>query len=265
TAALPYLKAHYPKFADYAGQTAEQIFGGALRDAVVQQAETFATALARNNGDGSFTLVPLPREAQIAPVYGILAGDFDHDGKLDLLLAGNFDGVQPAIGRMSASYGLFLRGDGHGGFTPLPAATSGFAVPGTSRDIQRLRTHAGDLYIVARNSDRPLFFRAAPARRPLALLRLDQNHTVGAARPPLRGAGGIPQDRDRLDVVQVDRVQIAGGVGTQRDPIDDDQRFLVAQDRRRAAQFDDRPAVGGAPKGQAGDTRDEDLLERHPR
>jgi len=32
-------------------------------------------------------------------------------------------------------------------------------VPGEARDIQRLRTIHGDLYVVARNNDRPLFFR----------------------------------------------------------------------------------------------------------
>jgi hypothetical protein len=189
TAALPYLKPRYPKYSDYAGQTVEQIFGSALADAVVKQAETFATTLALNNGDGSFTLVPLPREAQIAPVYGILAGDFDRDGKLDLLLAGNFDSVQPAIGRMNASYGLFLRGNGHGDFTPLRAAESGFLVPGQARDIQRLRTRRGDLYIVARNDDRPLFFR-------LALLRANEDHAVGAAQAVRRGIGRVTQHRD---------------------------------------------------------------------
>jgi enediyne biosynthesis protein E4 len=159
TNALPYLKPRYPKYSDYAGQTVEQIFGSGLNDALVQQAETFATTLALSNRDGSYTLVPLAREAQIAPVYGILAGDFDHDGKTDLLLAGNFSGVQPEIGSMMASYGLMLRGNGRGGFTPLHADQSGFVVPGEARDIQRLRTRRGDLYIVARNNDRPLFFR----------------------------------------------------------------------------------------------------------
>ena len=88
-----------------------------------------------------------------------MAGDFDRDGKLDLLLAGNFSGVQPEIGSMMASYGLMLRGNGRGGFTPLHADQTAFVAPGESRDIQRLRTRRGDLYIVARNNDRPLFFR----------------------------------------------------------------------------------------------------------
>jgi hypothetical protein len=162
-AALPYLKTRYLSYADYAGQTTAAIFGSALSDAELKRVETFASALVRNNGDGSFTLVPLPREAQIAPVYGILASDFDRDGTLDVLLAGNFDGVKPEIGRMSASYGLFLSGKGDGTFTAVRAAESGFFVPGQARDIQRLKTRAGDRYVVTRNNDPPLVFRAAKA------------------------------------------------------------------------------------------------------
>jgi hypothetical protein len=92
----------------------------------------------------------------------MLASDFDHDGKLDLLLAGNFDGVKPEIGRMSASYGLFLHGEGSGKFTAIPASKSGFLVPGQARDIQRIRTREGVRYVVTRNNDRPLTF--GPAR-----------------------------------------------------------------------------------------------------
>ncbi|MBA3404079.1 MAG: VCBS repeat-containing protein, partial [Gemmatimonadaceae bacterium] len=158
--ALPYLKARYLNYKDYAGQTVNDIFPGKdLADAVFRKSHTFATTLVRNNGDGSFTLVPLPLEAQVAPVYGILASDFDGDNNMDLLLAGNFDGVKPEIGRMSAGYGLFLRGDGKGRFAPARAAESGFFVPGQARDIQRLRTKQGELYVVTRNNDRPLVFR----------------------------------------------------------------------------------------------------------
>jgi hypothetical protein len=159
TSVLPYLTPRYPKYVDYARQSVRDVFGTALDSALVKRADMFPSVLARNNGDGSFTLVPLPREAQIAPVYGVLARDFDRDGKLDLLLAGNLAGVQPAFGSMMASYGLLLRGDGRGGFAVVRAFESGFIVPGQTRDIQRLRTRGGDLYIVARNNDRPLFFR----------------------------------------------------------------------------------------------------------
>jgi hypothetical protein len=164
--ALPFLKARYPRYEDYALQTVTDIFSATeLEGAVFKQAHTFATALAKNNGDGSFTLVPLPRAAQLAPVYGILARDVDGDGRTDVLLAGNFDGVKPEIGRMAAGHGLLLRGNGTGEFTPVEGLHSGFVVPGQARDIERVRTRRGDLYVVTRNNDRPLVFRAA-ARPP---------------------------------------------------------------------------------------------------
>jgi hypothetical protein len=176
--ALPMLSRRLPTYASYAGKSVEDIFTPAeLKDAAVRQAYTFATTLVRNEGGGRFTLVPLPDAAQLAPVHGMLATDVDRDGHTDLLLAGNFDGFRPEIGRMAASYGLLLRGDGRGGFTPSPAPESGFRVPGQSRDIQGLRTAAGTMYIVSRNGDAPLLFRtsakgdrlavhAAPARSP---------------------------------------------------------------------------------------------------
>ena len=159
---LPYLEKQFPTYEAYARATTAGLFTPQqLTDAHAEQrqAYTFATSLARNNGNGSFTLVPLPRAAQLAPVYGILATDADRDGHLDLFLAGNFDGVRPELGRMAASYGLFLRGDGRGGFTPMETMHSGFFVPGQARDIQHIRRSGDDLYIVARNNDRPLFFR----------------------------------------------------------------------------------------------------------
>jgi hypothetical protein len=157
---LTFLKDRYLNYKDYAKQTVADVFPQKdLADAVVKNAYTFATTLVRNNGDGTFTLVPLPTEAQLSPVYGIYASDLNGDGKPDLLLAGNFDGVKPEIGKMDAGYGLYLRGDGKGHFSPVREVESGFLVPGQARDIQPVRTRKGNIYIVSRNNDRPLVFR----------------------------------------------------------------------------------------------------------
>jgi hypothetical protein len=165
--ALPFLRDRFPDFESYALKTVTDIFSPEeLADAVVKQTYTLASALLRNDGGGAFTLLALPLEAQMAPVYGILPGDFDEDGRSDVLLAGNFDGVKPELGRMSASYGLVLLGDGAGGFQPVLPAESGFVVRGEARDIQRIRTARGDLFVVARNDDRPLVFRRAESARP---------------------------------------------------------------------------------------------------
>ena len=166
--ALPSLESRLGSYKQYARAPFADIFKPTdLSGALESEVYTFATSIALNNGDGSFTLVPLPDEAQLAPVYGILATDLNHDGHPDLLLAGNFDGFKPEIGRMAASYGLVLLGepwpygtDKHvAPFQPVRTTESGFMVPGQSRDIARLRTANGDAFVVARNNDTPLVFR----------------------------------------------------------------------------------------------------------
>ena len=172
--ALPFLKPRFPKYADYARKTITDIFSPKeLEGATLKKTYTFATSLMRNDGNGQFTLIPLPDEAQLAPMYGILATDLASPDRSagggksahDLLMAGNFDGFKPEIGRMSASFGVVLHADSAGVFRPVRAPESGFFVPGQARDIQRVRTATGDLFIVARNNDRPLVFRANHSTR----------------------------------------------------------------------------------------------------
>jgi hypothetical protein len=164
TRSIPYLERRFPRYADYARASTKDLFTPAeLAGAVEREAYTFATSVVHTNSDGTYSVVPLPAEAQLAPVYGIVARDVDHDGHVDLLLGGNFDGFSPEIGRMSSSEGLFLRGMGKGKFTPLLAVESGLRLPGQTRDIQRIRTARGELYVAARNNDRPLLFQRLPA------------------------------------------------------------------------------------------------------
>ena len=174
---IPYLKARYLNYEDYARATVEEIFPENERaGAIEKSAYTFASAMLRNDGNGAFTLVPLPNEAQVAPLYGLLPMDIDGDGKLDLLAAGNFDGFKPDIGRASEGRGLVLLGDGAGGFRALTPRMSGFAVPGQTRDIARVGTRSGSRIVVARNNDRPLSFRPARA------------HAAQSPAPPSRVA-----------------------------------------------------------------------------
>jgi len=164
---IPPLKARYLNYGDYARATVEEIFPAQERAGAIElSVYTFASAMLRNDGNGNFTLVPLPAEAQVAPIYGILPHDLDGDGNLDLLLAGNFDGFKPDIGRASEGRGLVLMGDGKGGFAPLLPHASGFEVPGQVRDIESMRARNGTLFVVARNNDTPLVFR--PARPQVA-------------------------------------------------------------------------------------------------
>ena len=163
---IPSLRGKYPSYKDFGASRVEDIFPAAdLSQAQVREAYTFASAVALNNGNGAFTLQPLPVEAQFAPIYASLAGDFDGDGKTDLLVGGNFYGVIPVLGRYDASYGLLLRGDGKGGFTAVDMAESNLVIDGQVRDMKMLRGPKGErLIVVARNNDKVMVLRQTTRR-----------------------------------------------------------------------------------------------------
>jgi hypothetical protein len=175
---IPSLRSRYPTYASFGASRIEDLFPRSeLEAARVSEAQTFASAVALNLGGGRYRLSPLPDQAQLAPVYAILPGDFDGDGRVDLLLAGNLYGVQPSIGRLDASRGVLLRGDGRGGFTAVDPEASGVVVEGQSRKLAWLRRpDGGRLVVVARNNDR------------LALLR----PTRGAAAQARPGGSSAP-------------------------------------------------------------------------
>lgn len=151
---LPVLRPRYPTYAKFGASRIEDIFTPAeLSTATVLQAHTFASAIARNTGKGTFTLQALPVEAQFAPIHAIIARDFDGDGQLDLLLAGNFSRVPPVQGRYDASYGLLLRGTGNCQFTAVDLAESKLLLEGDIKHLSLVRSaRGGHLVIAARNN-----------------------------------------------------------------------------------------------------------------
>jgi hypothetical protein len=107
-----------------------------------------------NSGKGSFSLSPLPVEAQFSPVYAIIADDFDDDGKCDLLLGGNQYRAKPESGIYDASFGLFLKGSSNGRFESVPPIKSGIFIKGEIRDIEMIKIKGQRFLTVARNNDK---------------------------------------------------------------------------------------------------------------
>lgn len=104
-----------------------------------------------NLGGGKFTVHALPIVAQFAPMNGILTEDINEDGYLDIVTVGNDYGNEIFIGRLDASIGTVLLGDGLGGFRPIRAAESGFVVSGDAKALVKLNTMESELLIASQN------------------------------------------------------------------------------------------------------------------
>ena len=157
---LPYLKKKYLKYSSYRGQGIEDIFTPRqLQAAVKLEAYELRSGVWLNNRKGGFVFSALPTAAQLSPMYGIAVGDWDGDGKMDMVMGGNFYGAKPEVGIYDASYGVVLKGNGKGGFAALPPQQSGLLIHGQVRDMALIQQQNKTLLLVAKNNEAPAFYK----------------------------------------------------------------------------------------------------------
>jgi hypothetical protein len=148
------MRGRFKSYHDFASAIFEKSFTkDELSDAFVARANCFETSYFENKGNGQFERHPLSIEAQFAPVNGILIQDFDKDGFLDALLAGNDYATEASTGRYDAMTGLLLKGDGKGHFTPLRSRETGFNADKDVKCLAELTLADGSkMILVANNS-----------------------------------------------------------------------------------------------------------------
>ena len=153
--AIPGVASRFPTYRAFATAKLDALIPGSdLRGATTLHAYDFSLAIAINDGNGTFTLHELPPAAQISSIATSLADDFDGDGAIDLLLAGNDFGMPPLLGRNDASYGVLLRGSGDGQFKAIDIPQSGLVLDGQVRRLAVLhRVDGTRLIVVARNDE----------------------------------------------------------------------------------------------------------------
>ena len=147
---FPSIKKRYATYKPFALATMNEILPPELRKGAVRlRANLLQSCYLRNEGAGKFTLIPLPREAQVSLLDAMVADDFDGDGNLDVLINGNDFGTEVATGRYDALNGLLLTGDGKGNFLPRSIEQSGICIPHNGKALVKLMSAAGDYLIAA--------------------------------------------------------------------------------------------------------------------
>ena len=132
-------KEKFTNYATYATTEMSKIFPEeSLKKALHYSVTNFNTSWIENKGNFQFEMHALPFEAQIAPVYGIVADDFNEDGNVDIALNGNEYSMSPSLGRYDAFKGLILLGDGKGGFVSMNLEESGIHIDGNGKAMAEI-------------------------------------------------------------------------------------------------------------------------------
>ncbi len=142
------LRRKFPDYKSYSNARLTDIFSAEdLKTASVLSASELRTVFFKNMGS-KFEKHLLPIEAQFAPVYAIEVLDYNKDGNLDFILAGNQSANCALLGAIDANYGQLFEGDGKGNFKYISQSVSGLSLTGDVKSLKVL-TIKGNRYLFA--------------------------------------------------------------------------------------------------------------------
>nr|MBI1229110.1 RNA-binding protein [Cytophagales bacterium] len=212
---IPSLRRLLPSYRSYAEVTVDELFpSDTWKKARTLSADTFYSCILRNGQGKTFTLEKLPNEAQVSPVYGVVATDVNADGKADLVLTGNSYATEVLTGNYDASYGTLLLGAESDKFIPHPTIpfaggeTKGIATlfDGTLGSIVHLVAQTdGPLHAFSGKIEYARYIRF-PSEAAYALIHLDNGSLF--KKEAYWGSGyltqsgryiAIPSDAKRVD------------------------------------------------------------------
>ena len=131
----------------------------ALESSLHYQVKSFASVYLENK-EGQFIVHQLPIEAQFSSINQVLVDDYDNDGNLDALIAGNLYVSEVETPRNDGSFGYFLKGNGEGVFEAISPTESGIFIKGDTKDMAEIKIGNTKYIIVAKNNDYLQFIKA---------------------------------------------------------------------------------------------------------
>ncbi len=153
---MPFIKEKFPSYNTFSKATIEEVLAERMDGAVVHEAKMFSSVWVDLDG---WQVHKLPNEAQIAPIFGILPKDWNGDGNMDLLVAGNYHNREVETTRSDAGVGCLLAGDGKGSFKAVSAKETGLAMTGDVRDLEMVEAKKSTIILVANNDDKMDVYR----------------------------------------------------------------------------------------------------------
>ena len=166
--AMPGLKEKFPTFKSFAVAPLNDIYGDdTLAKSKKLSANTLESGILINvtkkGGAPKFEFRPLPRLAQISPVFGLAFTSIDGDAYPELYVVQNFFGPQRETGRMNGGVSLLLKNN-EGHFSPIWPDKSHLLVSGDAKalTISDLNNDGLPDFHVSVNAGMAMVFEANP-------------------------------------------------------------------------------------------------------
>lgn len=153
---IPRLKKKFTRYNPYAKATIQDIFTKEeLSKSTSLYAYTLETTLFKNENK-VMKPVPLPYQAQLSPMFDFIVEDFNGDGKLDILMAGNYSYSETETSEMDAGNGTLLLQQADGTFTFVDNRDHGFWAQHEVRELKSIRLADGREAILTGNNRGPI-------------------------------------------------------------------------------------------------------------
>ncbi|WP_242135634.1 VCBS repeat-containing protein [Aestuariivivens marinum] len=154
---MPFIKKKFKTYDEFGKASLIDVYGETnLEQAISYGVQTFASTYFENTGDGKFVAHVFENLAQISSINDMVIEDFNGDGNLDIIAAGNLYNAEVETPRNDASYGLYMQGDGKGNFKSLMPYESGIYSIGEVRHIKKINISNKSSYIFAINNNTPI-------------------------------------------------------------------------------------------------------------
>jgi len=150
---MPAIKSKFKDYNSFASADLKQIYTTKLLEESLSYEITSFESIYLENDNGKFSAKPLPQLAQISSINKFVVDDFNSDGNLDVVLAGNLYNAEVETPRGDASFGLYLQGDGTGNFIPKTMMESGLKIVGDVRGMEQISIAGQKHLLVAKNDD----------------------------------------------------------------------------------------------------------------
>ncbi|KAB1158699.1 VCBS repeat-containing protein [Tenacibaculum aiptasiae] len=150
---IPSLKSKFKNYNEFSTATLVDVYGSKnLENSLHYQVSSFASIYLENK-EGKLIVHELPIEAQFSSINQIIVNDFNDDGNLDAVVAGNLYNSEVETPRNDGSYGVFLEGNGKGKFKSISTINSGLFTEGDVKDLVPITVGNQKYIISVKNND----------------------------------------------------------------------------------------------------------------